>query len=74
MDSRSRPTSRPRSGDNVTSKDIATELDAYADWKLNSNFTVSFVLAFGNPQTALAQGYGRTENFTYGMFYLAYAY
>jgi len=61
-------------GENVTSKSIATELDAYADWKLNGNFTVSFVAAFGNPQEALAQGYGRTSNFTYGMVYLAYSY
>ena len=66
---------RPASfGPNVTSKSIASELDAYADWKFNSNFTVSFVLAYGNPQEALAQGYGRTQNFTYGMVYLAYSY
>jgi len=61
-------------GPNVTSKSIASELDWYADWKFNSNFTASFVLAYGNPQEALAQGYGRTQNFTYGMSYLAYAY
>jgi hypothetical protein len=61
-------------GPGVTSKSIATELDAYADWKFNSNFTVSFVLAYGNPQDALAQGYDRTQNFTYGMMYVAYSY
>ena len=61
-------------GPNVTSKNVASELDAYADWKLNSNFTTSFVLAYGNPQEALAQGYQRTSNFTYGMAYLSYAY
>jgi len=61
-------------GPNVTSKNIASELDAYADWKANSNFTFSFVLAYGNPQEALAQGYGRTSNFTYGMMYVAYSY
>jgi hypothetical protein len=61
-------------GPTVTSKDLATELDAYADWKVNSNFTVSFVAAFANPQQAAEQGYGRTSNFTYGMIYVAYSY
>jgi len=61
-------------GPNVTSRNIATELDAYADWKFNGNFSLSFVLAYGNPQAALAQGYGRTDNFSYGMMYVAYAY
>jgi hypothetical protein len=35
---------------------------------------MSFVLAYGNPQEALAQGYQRTSNFTYGMAYLSYSY
>jgi hypothetical protein len=61
-------------GAGVTSKNLATELDAYADWKMNSNFTVSFVGAFANPQEAAAQGYGRTSNFSYGMVYIAYAF
>jgi hypothetical protein len=61
-------------GPGVTSKDIATEVDAYADWKLNSNFTVSFVAAFGHPQAAAEQGFGRTDDFTYGMVYVAYSY
>jgi hypothetical protein len=58
----------------VTSKDLATELDAYADWKVNSNFLVSFVAAFGHPQEAAAQGFGRTDDFTYGMIYVGYSY
>ena len=58
----------------VTSKDVGNELDAYADWKLNGNFTVSFVAAYANPGEALAQGYQRTKNFTYGMVYVAYSY
>ena len=58
----------------VTSKDVATELDAYCDWKLNGNFTASVVAAFGHPQEAVAQGFGRTDDFTYGMVYLAYSY
>ena len=61
-------------GPNVTSKSVASELDAYADWKFNSNFTMSFVLAYGNPQEALAQGYQRTQNFSYGMLYISYSY
>ena len=58
----------------VTSKSIATELDAYADWKINGNFSVSFIAAYANPQDAVAQGYGRTKHFTYGMIYVTYAY
>jgi alginate export protein len=58
----------------VTSKDLATELDAYADWKVNSNFTLSFVAAFAHPQTAAEEGFGRTDDFTYGMIYVAYSY
>jgi len=58
----------------VTSSSIATELDAYVDWKLNANFTLSFVAAYANPQAAAEQGYGRTSNFSYGMFYVAYAF
>ena len=61
-------------GSGVTSKNLAMELDAYADWKLNSNFTVSLVAAFANPQDAASQGYGRTSNFSYGMVYVAYAF
>ena len=58
----------------VTSRNIATELDAYADWKINGNFSVSFIAAVANPQAAVAQGYGRTKNFTYGMIYVTYSY
>jgi hypothetical protein len=58
----------------VTSKDLATELDAYADWKVNSNFLVSFVAAFAHPQTAAEQGFDRTSDFTYGMIYVGYSY
>ncbi|HEY8195791.1 MAG TPA: hypothetical protein VIG04_02335 [Gemmatimonadales bacterium] len=58
----------------VTSTDLATELDAYADWKINSNFLVSFVAAFAHPQEAAEQGFGRTDDFTYGMIYVGYSY
>jgi hypothetical protein len=58
----------------VTSRDVAFELDAYADWKINGNFTASFVAAYANPQDAVEQTFARTKNFAYGMVYLAYAY
>jgi hypothetical protein len=58
----------------ITSKDVATELDAYTDWSVNGNFIVSFVAAYAHPQAAATQAYNRTSNFTYGMIYVAYAY
>jgi hypothetical protein len=58
----------------VTSDDIATELDAYADWKINSNFTASFLAAVAEPGDAAEQGFDRTSTFTYGMIYLSYSY
>ena len=58
----------------MTSKDIAAELDSYTDWKINRNFTASFVLAFADPGKAVQQAFDRTKNFTYGMVYLAYSF
>ena len=58
----------------VTSKDLAFELDAYVDWKVNKNFTASFVGAFANPGAAAEQAFSRTKNFSYGMVFLAYSY
>jgi len=58
----------------VTDKNVAVEADLYSDWKINSNFTASFVLAFANPQTAAQQAFNRTKNFAYGMVFLAYSY
>ena len=54
--------------------DIAFEMDWYMDWKLNQNFSVSFLGAFANPGELVAQAFDRTENFAYGMIYLAYSY
>ena len=59
-------------GPNVTSKEAAFELDAYTDWKLNTNFTISVVGAFADPRKAVEQHTGRTKNFAYGMLYVAY--
>jgi hypothetical protein len=61
-------------GPQVTSSDAAVEIDAYTDWKVNSNFTVSLVGAFADPGRAIQQFSGRTKNFGYGMVYVAYAF
>ena len=58
----------------VTSKDVAFEFDAYSDWKINKNFTASFIGAFANPGAAAEQAFNRTQNFSYGMVYLAYSF
>ncbi len=64
---------QPRSvGPEVTATDAALEIDAYVDWKLNANFTVSVIGAFADPGRALQQATGRTKNFAYGMVYLGY--
>ena len=36
-------------GPEVTDTDVAFEVDAYVDWKLNANFTLSLVGAFADP-------------------------
>ena len=58
----------------LTADDIAVELDAYLDWEINDNFSVSVIAAFADPGTAVQQSSGRTKSFTYGMVYLAYSY
>jgi hypothetical protein len=58
----------------VTDRNLAVEIDWYADWKINDHFTASFVAAFGNPQRAVEQALDRTDNFKYGMVFLAYSY
>ncbi|HJS56776.1 MAG TPA: alginate export family protein [Vicinamibacteria bacterium] len=61
-------------GPEVTSRDVAFEMDWYMDWKVSENFTFSFVGAFANPGELVEQLYDRTKNFSYGMIYLAYSY
>jgi hypothetical protein len=58
----------------VTSSDLALEIDAYVDWKLNQNFAISFLGAYADPGKAVQQATGRTKNFGYGMVYVAYSY
>ena len=61
-------------GPDVTATDAAFELDAYADWKLNQNVTVSFIGAYADPGKAVQQATGRTKNFAYGMAYVGYSF
>jgi hypothetical protein len=58
----------------VTSSDVAIELDWYADWKINDHFTLSLLAAWASPGEAVAQAYGRTQDFWYGMAFIAYSY
>ena len=58
----------------LTDKNVAFELDAYVDWKLNKTFTVSLVGAYADPEKAVQQASGRTKNFAYGMAYIAYSF
>jgi alginate export protein len=61
-------------GPEVTSDDIGFEADWYMDWKVNDNFTFSFVGAYLNPGDAVQQAFDRTKSFAYGMISLAYSY
>jgi hypothetical protein len=66
---------RPESlGAQVTSKEAAFEVDAYTDWKVNANFTLSIVGAYADPGKAVQQLTGRTKNFAYGMAYVGYSF
>lgn len=58
----------------VRDKDVALEIDAYVDWKVNANFSVSVVGAFADPGKAVQQSTGRTKNFAYGMVYVGYSF
>jgi hypothetical protein len=61
-------------GPGVTAKELAFETDAYVDWNVNENFTVSFVASYADPRKAGQQINGRTKNFVYGMVYIGYSY
>ena len=66
---------QPRSaGEGIVADDVAFEIDAYTDWTVNSNFTVTIVGAFADPGKAVQQSSGRTKNITYGMVYVAYSF
>ena len=61
-------------GPQVTATDVASEIDAYVDWDVNSNFTVSLLGAYADPGKAVQQATGRTKNFVYGMVYAGYSF
>jgi hypothetical protein len=61
-------------GPGVTSTDAAFEVDAYADWELNKNFTISLIGAYADPGKAVQQATGRTKNFAYAMAYIGYSF
>src|SRR4029434_11119178 len=42
-------------GPQVTSSDVAFEMDWYLDWKINENFTLSVVGAYANPGELVQQ-------------------
>jgi len=58
----------------MTTDDVATEIDWYMDWELSGNFTTSIVLAWASPGEVVKQLYDRTKDFTYVMLYLQYSY
>jgi hypothetical protein len=58
----------------VTDSDGAFEVDAFTDWKVNSNFTVSVLVAYADPGKAVQQATGRTKNLVYGMVYVGYSF
>ncbi len=61
-------------GEGVTSDSVGVEIDAYAAWNINSNFTATFVLAHLSPGAALDQATARTNSYSYAMMYLSYSY
>lgn len=61
-------------GPQVTSSDVAYELDWYMDWSVNDNFTFSFVAAMADPGKAIEQAVNRNDTFVYGMIFAAYSY
>ncbi len=62
------------SQENVIAKQVAYEVDLYADWKANKNVTISIVTAYGDPGAVVYWTSGRTKNFAYLMAYVGYSY
>jgi len=44
------------------------------DLKINKNSTLRVGGAFADPHQAAQQAFNRTENFAYGMVYIAYSF
>jgi hypothetical protein len=58
----------------VTADDVAREIDLYADWSVNDNLILSFVLAAAEPGEVVERSSGRTDTFFYGMIFAAYSF
>jgi len=58
----------------LTTRNIGFEINAYADWTINDNFTLSLVGGGADPGEVVRQVSGRTANFALGMLYLTYKY
>jgi hypothetical protein len=58
----------------LTARNIGVEVNAYADWAINDNFTLSLVGGGADPGEVVRQVSGRTTNFVLGTLYLAYKY
>jgi hypothetical protein len=61
-------------GPAVTSNKAAYELDWYADWAVNKHLNLTFVAAWAQPNKAVEQFSGRTQDFVYGMVFAAYSF
>ena len=61
-------------GPGVASRDVGSELDWYADWKVTRRLTLSAVAAFADPGSAVQQASGRTRNLAYGMCYVGWSF
>lgn len=61
-------------GPQVTSDEVAQEIDWYMDWSVNDNIIISFVAAVAEPGDAVEQSSGRTDTFWYGMIFVAYSF
>jgi len=58
----------------LTGRNIGFEVNAYADWTINDNFTLSLVGGGADPGEVVQQVSGRTTSFALGLLYLAYKY
>ena len=61
-------------GPQVTSDEVAYELDWYMEWSVNDYLSLSFVAAYADPGEAIEQSSGRTDSFLYGMVFAAYSF
>ncbi len=61
-------------GAQVTSDEVAQELDWYMDWSPNDHWAFSFVAAIAEPGDAIEQSSARTDTFYYGMIFAAYSF